>query len=171
MAKDSKKCRASIDDIRGDREILKDRSDTVKAVGEKLVMDSKQLEATKNFIESLDMPESDKARTIAHLNQQKQLLNKTFEMDVEKPTRELEAEQKELAHETSEYADNARKNKEKLGDFRKESGMDDSGIKQAHKEQSRYEIEYRNEQKIIADEMKKQERDVAELRRRAVGNS
>jgi hypothetical protein len=170
MAIDSKKGRASINDIRSDKAILKRKSDVIKSVGEKLVMDSKQLDATKNFIESLDMPTNDKTRTMAYLDQQKQELNNTFEADVEKPNRELEAEQEELARETSEYADNARQNKEKLGNFQTGSGMDDSPIKHAYKEQARYETEYRNEQKNIRDGIKAQENDIAELKRRAVGS-
>jgi hypothetical protein len=170
MAIDSKKGRASINDIRGDRAVLNRKSDIIKGAGEKLVMDSQQLDATRNFIESLDMPADDKRQTIAYLDQQEQVLEKTFETDVEKMSRELAAEKENLAQETSEYADNARKNKEKLGGFRKESGMDDSPIKQAQKDQERHETEYRSEQKSIKDEIKSQENDIAELRKRAVGN-
>ncbi|MDR1621589.1 MAG: hypothetical protein LBS00_04360 [Synergistaceae bacterium] len=62
------------------------------------------------------------------------------------------------------------KNKEKLDSFRKQSGMDDSGIQQARKEQARHETEYCGEQKSIEDEIKGQESDIAELKRRAVGS-
>jgi hypothetical protein len=170
MAIDSKKGRVSIKDIRADRTVLKNQSDAVKVVGEKLVMDSKQLDAVENFVESLDMPVEDKARTKAYLDQQKRTLNKTFEVDVEKTAKELDAEQEKLSQEAREYAENARKNKEKLGTFRKESDMDDSGIKQAHKEQARHEMEYLNEQRSIEEGRKSQENDIAELKRRAVGS-
>jgi hypothetical protein len=170
MAVDSKKGRTSIRDIQTDKAKIAGKSETVKGVGEKLVMDKKQIDATRDFIESLDMPAEDKIRTIAHLDNQQQALNRTFETDVERPPKEQEAELRELAKESSEYAENARKNKEKLGGFRKESGMDDSAIKQAHKEQAGYEAEYRNEQRAIEDDKKSQENDIAELKRRAVGN-
>jgi hypothetical protein len=170
MAIDSKKGRGSINDIRRDRTILNRKSDVIKGVGEKLVMDSNQVDAIKTFVESLDMPTNDKTRTIAYLDQQKQEIGKTFGTDVEKPNRELEGEQEELVRETAEYADNAGQNKEKLGNFQRESEVNDSPVKQAYKEQARYETEYRNEQKSIQDGIKSQENDIAELKRRAVGS-
>ncbi|MDR1623173.1 MAG: hypothetical protein LBS00_12470, partial [Synergistaceae bacterium] len=52
----------------------------------------------------------------------------------------------------------------------RESRSGISLIQQARKKQARYEDEYRNEQKSIEDEIKSQESDIAELKRRAVGS-
>jgi hypothetical protein len=164
---DVKKTRTSIKDIRTDRASLKKKAGETKSVGEKLVMDRKQLDDAKKFIQSTDMPSEEKTRAISNLERQQTELNKTFEKDVERPSKEHETKMKELSQESSKYAENARKNKEKLDGFKRESSMDDSGIKRAGREQTARETEYRAERQAIEQEKKSQENDVRELKRKA----
>lgn len=167
MAIDTKKARTSIKDIRADRAGIKKAAGEIKGVGEKLVMDRKQLDDAKKFIQSTDMPSEEKARAISNLERQQTELNKTFEKEVERPGKEHETHMRELSKESAKYAENARKNREKLDGFTRKSNMDDSGIRNAGREQAAREAEYRTERQAIDDEKKSQENDVMELKRKA----
>jgi hypothetical protein len=164
---DVKKTRTSIKDIRTDRASLKKKAGEIKGAGEKLVMDRKQLDDAKKFIQSTDMPSEEKTRAISNLERQQAELNKTFEKDVERPGKEHDTHMKELSQESAKYAENAKKTKEKFDGFKRESGMDDSGIKRAGREQAARETEYRAERQAIEQEKKSQENDVRELKRKA----
>jgi hypothetical protein len=162
---ESKKIRDSFKDIQADRMANIIKGEGIKEAGKKLVMGKKQVDEIGTLAESLDLPKEEKAKLREQIDIQKQALRGSFEEDVEKPTRELDKEQKELSGETREYSDSAAKNEKKINEFNKTSGMDDSAIKQAGQEQSRLKEVYRNETEGIEDDRKKHESDIAELRR------
>jgi chromosome segregation ATPase len=142
MPADTKKMRNSIKDLEGEKKSLNKKTETINETSKKLVLDKGELDKVKKFIESSDMPKEEKAASISSLEQQQSVVEDMFERDVEKPSDELDKEREELSKESKEYADVARENKGQLEGFRKQSGMDDSAIKGAAKEQSKLENDY-----------------------------
>ena len=168
MSMETKKMRTSIEDLKREKERLRTDATDVKAAAQKLVVDRKELDQLAIFADSLDMPAEDKAKIKAGLEQQGKILEKTVKTDVDRPTKELDEQQEQLAKESERYAEGALENKKKLEKFRPESGMNDSAIKHAAKEQASRENNYRSLQNEIAEDRKNQARDIQELRSQAV---
>ncbi|MDR1508259.1 MAG: hypothetical protein LBS53_01310 [Synergistaceae bacterium] len=132
------------------------------------VEDKEKLESLRNMVEASDMPYAEKSRALVHLDEQAKVLEATWINDVEKPEEERIKEMEALIERAREYVAETLKNSEMLGGFKRQSGIDDSKLREGSKEQAELSARYERRRHEMEDFNNMQER-LIENHRQVVG--
>lgn len=136
MYKDAKHDFRSTAEFEAAQKANMEKGKNLELKSDMFVADKEELERLRALIEASDLPDDEKSSALAHLDEQEKVLEVTWEKDVETPEEERKKEMETLIEKAREFIASTLKNREMLDGFKKQSGMDDSKIREGSKEQA-----------------------------------